>query len=210
LVHPGGQFKAHLLVAVVAFAVTALVVVIHYEGVHWLARRYSRRAPKRDRGAMLQIIFALLGLHIVEIWCYGLAYWGLIQCPGPDSCMATGADTVFDAIYLSAITFSTVGFGDLAPVGADPAGIRDGVLDRMLLITWSAPFTYLEMSRLWRRARSMDAKEKPRSARLFSSARQSLGLECRCTPASASMRCLNAARLSRPRNRRAGHAPSAA
>jgi hypothetical protein len=148
---PQGQFRAHLLVAVVAFVVTALVVVIHYEGLHWLARRYSRRAPKRDRGAMLRIIFALLGLHIVEIWCYGLTYWCLIQVPGTGFLHGNqGADTVFDAIYLSAITFSTVGFGDLAPVGAIRLVSGMESLTGLLLITWSASFTYLEMSRLWR------------------------------------------------------------
>jgi len=148
---PEGQFRAHLLVAAVAFVVTALVVVIHYEGVHWLARRYSRRAPRHDRGAMLQIIFALLGLHIVEIWCYGLTYWGLIQVPGTGFLHGNrGADTVFDAVYLSAITFSTVGFGDLAPVGAIRLVSGMESLTGLLLITWSASFTYLEMSRLWR------------------------------------------------------------
>lgn len=148
---PEGQFRAHLLVAAVAFVVTALVVVIHYEGVHWLARRYSRRAPRHDRGAMLQIIFALLGLHIVEIWCYGLTYWGLIQVPGTGFLHGNpGTDTVFDAVYLSAITFSTVGFGDLAPVGAIRLVSGMESLTGLLLITWSASFTYLEMSRLWR------------------------------------------------------------
>ena len=148
---PSGQFVEHLLVALVGFLVTALVVIIHYEGVHWLARRYSGRMPKRDRGAMLRIIFALLGLHIVEIWCYGLAYWGLVQVPDAGFVHGEhGADTLFDAVYLSAITFSTVGFGDLAPVGAIRliSGLES--LTGLLLITWSASFTYLEMSRLWR------------------------------------------------------------
>jgi hypothetical protein len=148
---PEGQFGEHVLVAFASFLVTALVVIIHYEGVHWLARRYARRAPRRDRSAMLRIIFALLALHIVEIWCYGLAYWGLIQVPGTGFLHGNeGADTVFDAVYLSAITFSTVGFGDLAPVGAIRllSGLES--LTGLLLITWSASFTYLEMSRLWR------------------------------------------------------------
>lgn len=148
---PAGQFGQHVLVTITAFLVTALVVVIHYEGVHWLARRYSRRAPRRDRSAMLRIIFALLALHIAEIWCYGLAYWALIQVPGTGFLHGNeGADTVFDAVYLSAITFSTVGFGDLAPVGAIRLVSGMESLTGLLLITWSASFTYLEMSRLWR------------------------------------------------------------
>ena len=148
---PEGQLGEHVLVAAVAFLVTALVVVIHYEGVHWLARRYSGREPKRNRGVMLKIIFALLALHIVEIWCYGLTYWGLIQIPETGFLHGNaGADTVFDAVYLSAITFSTVGFGDLAPVGAIRLVSGLESLTGLLLITWSASFTYLEMSRLWR------------------------------------------------------------
>lgn len=148
---PTEQLGQHVLVAVIALLVTALVVVIHYEGVHWLARRYAGRAPRRDRGAMLRIIFALLGLHVVEIWCYGLTYWGLARVPGAGFLLGQhGTDTLFDAVYLSAITFSTVGFGDLAPVGAIRLVSGLESLTGLLLITWSASFTYLEMSRLWR------------------------------------------------------------
>ncbi len=151
---PTEQFGEHLLVAVIAFLVTALVVVIHYEGVHWLARRYAGRTPRRDRAAMLRIIFALLALHIVEIWCYGLTYWGVTKIPGAgfvhDMYGVQGADTLFDAVYLSAITYSTVGFGDLAPVGAIRLVSGMESLTGLLLITWSASFTFLEMSRLWR------------------------------------------------------------
>ena len=143
-----------MLVAVVAFAITALAVVIHYEGVHWLARRYATREPRRDRRAMLKIIFALLGLHIVEIWCYGIAYWVLARMPDTGFVHGShGMDRVFDAIYFSAATYSTVGFGDLAPVGALRllAGLE--AVTGLLLITWSASFTYFEMSRLWSRRR---------------------------------------------------------
>lgn len=147
---PQGELSEHLIALIVALLVTGLVVVIHYEGVHALAKHYSGRAPRRDRGAMLRIIFALLGLHIVEIWCYGVAYWGLTRVPGVGYLHGVhGTDTLFDAVYLSAITFSTVGFGDLAPVGALRVVSGLESLSGLLLITWSASFTYLEMSRLW-------------------------------------------------------------
>lgn len=149
---PAEQWGEHALVAFSAAFVTALVVVMHYEGLHWLARHYSGRAPKRDRNAMLRIIFALLGLHIAEIWCYGLMFWGLLKLPGTGFVHGEhGLDNLFDAIYLSATTYSTLGFGDLAPVGAIRllAGMES--LTGFLLVTWSASFTYLEMSRHWNR-----------------------------------------------------------
>ena len=98
---PEGRWLEHVIALITALAVTGLVVVIHYEGVHALARRYAGRTPKRDRGVMLRVIFALLGLHIVEIWCYGLAYWGLMKLEGLGYLHGLhGTDTLFDAVYL--------------------------------------------------------------------------------------------------------------
>ena len=148
---PGEFWFEYGLVAIVAGLVTALVVLLHYEGLHWLAMRFSPRPARHDGRLMLRIIFALLGLHIVEIWCYGVAYWFLVQLPDTGFVHGEhGMDTLFDAIYLSATTYSTLGFGDLAPVGAIRllAGLES--LTGLLLITWSASFTYLEMSRFWR------------------------------------------------------------
>ncbi len=151
---PAEQWGEHALVVFVTLAVTALVVVIHYEGLHWLARRYAVREAKRDRRAMLAIIFALLALHIIEIWCYGFAYWGMLRIPDTGTIHGEqGFETLFDAMYLSATTYTTLGFGDLAPVGAIRFVSGMESLTGLLLITWSASFTYLEMSRLWTRAR---------------------------------------------------------
>ncbi|MES2670903.1 MAG: potassium channel family protein [Pseudomonadota bacterium] len=147
---PAEQWGEHALVVLVTLAVTALVVAIHYEGLHWLARRYAVREPKRDRRAMLAIIFALLTLHVVEIWCYGFAYWGLLVVPDAGAIHGEqGFESLFDAVYLSATTYTTLGFGDLAPVGAIRFVSGMESLTGLLLITWSASFTYLEMSRLW-------------------------------------------------------------
>ena len=150
---PAERWEQHLLVAVVALAVTAIVVSLHYEGVYWLARRYSGRrvASGRSRRAMLKIIFALLALHVLEIGCYGLAYWWLVKVPDTGYVHGEhGMDHLFDAVYFSAATYTTVGFGDLSPVGAIRLVSGLESLVGLLLITWSASFTYLEMSRLWR------------------------------------------------------------
>ena len=149
---PAETLGEHALVAAVALVVTCLCVFVHYEGVHWLARRYSRRTLSRagDRRAIFRIVLALLGLHVVEIWCFGLAYWGLIHVP--DAGWIHGGNartTLFDAIYMSATTYSTLGLGDLAPVGAIRLLSGTESLTGLLLITWSASFTYLEMARLW-------------------------------------------------------------
>ena len=70
---------------------------------------------------------------------------------------AQSAD-VLECVYLSAMTFSTVGFGDLAPLGAIRFLSGTEALTGFVLDTWSASFTYLEMERFWR-AEAMDERK---------------------------------------------------
>ena len=52
--------------------------------------------------------------------------------------------------YYSAVLYTTLGFGDIIPLG--PAKILTGIesLIGLGFITWSASFTFLEMQRYWR------------------------------------------------------------
>jgi hypothetical protein len=63
-----------------------------------------------------------------------------------------GHAALLDAVYLSAVTFTTVGFGDLAPTGPIRFLCGTEALTGFILITWSASFLYLEMEQFWRRA----------------------------------------------------------
>ncbi|MFZ5661681.1 MAG: potassium channel family protein [Pseudomonadota bacterium] len=138
------------LVVGVTLVGEALAVAVHYEGLTALGRRFGTRRERPSRRTVLKMIFGLLALHVVEIWLFGFAYWGLMAVEGTGDIAGAHEVGLFDAVYLSAITFTTVGFGDLAPVG--PIRFLSGsqALTGLLLITWSASFTYLEMSRHWR------------------------------------------------------------
>ena len=52
--------------------------------------------------------------------------------------------------YYSAVVYTTLGFGDIIPIG--PTKILTGfeALIGLGFITWSASFTFLEMQRYWR------------------------------------------------------------
>lgn len=137
-----------LVVLTTALAV-ALSVMLHYEGLAQMARRLPNVSGQRH-AKVLYGIFGVVILHVAEIWVFGAFAWGLLAIPGVGH--VAGADTLglLDAVYLSAVTFTTVGFGDLAPVG--PIRFLCGMeaLSGFVLITWSASFTYLEMNRFWR------------------------------------------------------------
>lgn len=54
-----------------------------------------------------------------------------------------------NCLYFSAETYTTLGFGDLTPAG--PVRLLAGVeaLNGLLLIGWSASYTYIAMERFW-------------------------------------------------------------
>lgn len=143
------NWSVNILVAVVTALTVALAVLIHYEGLVWLSKRLPRlNMPARRK--VLFVIYCVITVHIVEIWVFGVALWLLLQLPDTGVVTGVAQFSFFDAVYLSAATFTTVGFGDLAPTG--PIRFLSGTeaLTGFILITWSASFTFLEMERFWR------------------------------------------------------------
>jgi len=57
--------------------------------------------------------------------------------------------SLLDCVYFSSTVFSTVGFGDIVPMGdlRFLTGIES--LTGLVLITWSASFLFFEMQRYW-------------------------------------------------------------
>ena len=141
--------QGYPLAALVTALVTALVVLIHYEGLRLLAAVTAGRAFRRHRSALLAMMFALLALHVLEIICYGLGYWGLNTLPALGSVQGDPDLSLFDGIYLSAMAYSTASFGDLWPSGAIRVMAGMEAITGLVMIAWSASFTYMAMTTLW-------------------------------------------------------------
>jgi len=146
------DWSANLLVLVATAATVALVVLVHYEGLHWISVRLARPAHGVRRRKVLIGVYGVILLHVSEIWLFGCAIWGLLHIPGAGSIAGDTQDGLLDAVYLSATTFSTLGFGDLVPLGPIRFICGTEALSGFILITWSASFLYLEMREFWRRA----------------------------------------------------------
>ena len=145
-----GNWLANLAVVAATAVAVAVCVLIHYEGLV-LTSRYLGRHSGHQRSKVLVGIFAVILLHMLEIWVFGLTYWLLQFWPALGSIAGETAAHIFDAVYFSAITFTTVGYGDVAPVGSLRFLAGTEALTGFVLIAWSASFTYLEMERFWRR-----------------------------------------------------------
>ena len=137
---------------VVAAAVMTVVVCIltHYEGLIGLSKVLETKVS-HQRVKVLYAILALLFLHVVEIWIFGFALWAVLQWPECGA-LSAGTPNLLDAVYFSAVTFSTVGYGDMVPVGPIRFMAGTEALVGLVLVTWSASFTFLEMQRFWTRS----------------------------------------------------------
>ncbi len=138
--------------AVVSAATLALVVIcvlIHYEGLAQLTGRL-KHIRIRPRPRILVMIFTILVIHVTEIWIFGLGYFALAHDPAHGQLMASHAVGLFDYVYFSATCYTTLGLGDLTPVGNIRFVTGMESLAGFVLIGWSVSFTYLEMDRFWR------------------------------------------------------------
>ncbi|MDF1819621.1 MAG: potassium channel family protein [Immundisolibacteraceae bacterium] len=125
-----------------------LVVIIHYE---FLYRTYRllRQISLRYRYRVILGVFAVLLGHLVAVWLFGIGYY-LINLDGTlGSLRGNIAGSVWDCVYFSFTTYSTVGYGDIEPIGhlRFMAGMES--LTGLVLITWSASMLFLEMQRYW-------------------------------------------------------------
>ena len=137
----------HVLVATVA--VVMLCVGVHYE-VLSNCNRLLQHLGRRHRRRIFVLILFILVAHLVEMWLFTFGYYYLIEWQhlGELAGMSTG--NISDYAYYSAMVYTTVGFGDLVPLG--PIRLLTGMeaLTGLVMITWSASFTFLEMQRYWR------------------------------------------------------------
>jgi hypothetical protein len=143
------QAQGLVEVVLVTLLVAVLCVVVHYEALSRLTGLLKRiHMPARRR--ILLLIFSILLTHVAEIWIFGGAYFYLVSSDGHGSLLANHSIGLFDSIYYSAVCFTTLGLGDVVPVG--PVRFMTGTeaLTGFVLIAWSASFTFVEMERFWK------------------------------------------------------------
>ena len=137
-----------LAVTITSLLLIALTTLIHYE----VLRGLHVGLPKLGipiRTKLLVVIFGAFIAHVVEIALYAMAMFALIHFPSEGSLAGGKEITFLECVYFSAETYTSLGLGDIAPLG--PVRLLAGVeaLNGLLLIAWSASFTYLSMEKFW-------------------------------------------------------------
>ena len=136
------------IVLVTAFII-GIVIALHYEMLQGCIRFLPSLAHRRRRRVVI-LIFVILFTHAVEIWIFAFGYYFLLQFERFGNIIGSvDLVTMVDHAYFSGMVYTTVGFGDFVPHG--PIRFTAGMeaLTGLVMITWSASFTFLEMQRDW-------------------------------------------------------------
>lgn len=126
------------LACLVAFIASIVSVGLHYEILETLNRRLARFF---GRLRVLITLLCLMTLHMLEIGIFAMVYW--LMSFEPEFGKIAAIESNYDFLYYSSIVYTTVGFGDLYPIG--PVRIVTAIesLIGLVLITWSATFIFI-------------------------------------------------------------------
>jgi hypothetical protein len=139
-----------LSVTLINALVVVLAVIIHYECL----LRLNDWLPRLNVWSRFRIVVGVLGAlvaHALEVWCFALVYYSMVQSGKWGSLTGQFDGSLLDCVYFSFTTYTTIGFGDISPVGDLKFLTGLEALTGLVLITWTASFLFLEMQNYWKR-----------------------------------------------------------
>ena len=137
-----------ILALLINCLIVAIVIVVHYEFLYRITLHIQKMTLKHR----YRIVFGVFGsfvAHSIEVWIFAVAYYFMHHLDGWGELTGNFNGSLLDCVYFSFTVFSTVGFGDIEPLGnlRYLTGVES--LTGLVLITWSASFLYFEMQRYW-------------------------------------------------------------
>ncbi|TRX56385.1 potassium channel family protein [Thalassomonas sp. M1454] len=137
-----------LTLTLINIVVVAAVVLLHYEVLLGLSRKLPYLHYKNKYQIVIGVFGALIA-HCIEIWIFAVAYFYMLKTDRFGHFEGNFDGSLLDCAYYSFTSYTTLGFGDIAPHGAIRFFTGVESLTGLVLITWTASFLFLEMQRYW-------------------------------------------------------------
>ena len=135
-----------------SFFLVALSAFMHYEALRRLSDVLPRIGFVPRRAKVLAAMFGAMCSHACHIALFAAAYYVLRDDLRLGNLEGQFRDVFSSYLYFSTETYTSLGFGDIDPVGEIRMVVGVEALTGLLMISWTASFTYLEMRRFWDRA----------------------------------------------------------
>ncbi len=125
---------------------------VHYRALRWISRLVP--AFPDTQVLVLAIVLLIYAVHLLEIALYAGAYWLVVEVLHIGTLhlnplAGLPVSGFMEYLYYSAVVYTSLGLGDIYPIGHVRFLTGVEVLNGLLLIAWSGSFTFLAMGRLW-------------------------------------------------------------
>ncbi len=138
-----------MLVAIfIAVIVVLASVLLHYEALR-LTSEIIPRLVFHPQRRILFVLMATLVVHVIAISLFAFSYFLMSEYFALGSLHSDLKIEAIDYFYFSATTYTTLGIGDIYAQGPMRIVAAIESLTGLVMISWSATFTYLHMERFW-------------------------------------------------------------
>lgn len=137
--------KPFLVVFAISFIFSIAGILLHYEAMRSLSFLLPR-IRLQPRQKMIVVVGGMLLAHLVEIMLFAAAFWLFWELDAPTN---LGGMTRVQALYLSIESYTSLGTSSGFPIGQLRVLAGMEALLGLILIAWSASYTFLAMSKFW-------------------------------------------------------------
>jgi len=134
---------------ITAILVIKLTIFLHFMGLRTISRIVGRETfPASIR--VISAIYLIALVHLAEVFLFGAGYYVAENYLDAGSLTGEFGGDFREYIYYSLVSYTSLGLGDVYPQG--PIRLLTGLeaLTGLLMIGWSASFTYIYMSKFWK------------------------------------------------------------
>lgn len=134
---------------ILSLVLVVACTLLHYESLKLLNDYLPRAALIEKRAKVLAALVGAMSSHLSQIMLFAGAYHLLRDNFGLGGFGGTFKETFASLLYFSIETYTSLGLGDIYPTGSLRLVTGIEALTGLLLIGWTASFSYLEMLRYW-------------------------------------------------------------
>ncbi len=135
-----------LIAALVSFGLITFCVAVFYEIMAhvWVLLTRLEGCPRTQIFVTVMSSFAA---HTIAVWAFGLVYYGLSNWFHFGALEGKIDHEILDYIYFSVVSYSSLGLGDVYPVGGLQLLVGVEAITGLILIGWTITYTFIVTER---------------------------------------------------------------
>jgi hypothetical protein len=138
----GVGMELFAVAASISLILITLCVTLFYE----IMAHIWVRLPRLEKHPRKQILLTVAGsflAHTIAVWMFGLTYYVLATYFHFGSLKGEIDHELLDYVYFSAVSYSSLGLGDVYPAGGLQLLVGVEAILGLILIGWTVTFTYI-------------------------------------------------------------------